>query len=112
MLKALAWKEWREQRPLVLTGLGVSAVLPLFMMAGMMATTANRNFSNIIDIMGLALLFFVWPLIAAATGATAPTWRMTACASCCRVRSRRRGCGASRWPSGWRHFSPSSPVAS
>ena len=70
MLKALAWKEWRQQRPLILAGLGIAAVLPLFMMAGMMATTANRNFNNIIDIMWLALLFFVWPLIAAATGAT------------------------------------------
>ena len=70
MLKALAWKEWREQRPLILAGLGIAAVLPLFLIAGMMAATANRNFNNIIDIMGPALLFFVWPLIAAATGAT------------------------------------------
>ena len=29
MLRALVWKEWREQRPLVLAGVALAAVMPV-----------------------------------------------------------------------------------
>ena len=51
MLKALAWKEWREQRPLVLTAMAIAALLPLFFITGLAATSSSYQFEYLIALL-------------------------------------------------------------
>ena len=69
MLKVLAWKEWREQRPVVAAGCGIALAMPLFMMAGVTVTELNPTFEDVVGMVPIALFAFVWPLLAAAAGA-------------------------------------------
>ena len=69
MLRALIWKEWREQRSVMLAGIGIAAVLPFFMMAGLSVDRQNTTFGDVLEALLIALLAFVWPLFAAAAGA-------------------------------------------
>jgi len=71
MTRALLWKEWRTQRSLVLAGLAIAAVLPLFLMAGALATSSRYRFGDLVAALPPLLTLFVWPLLAAATGANA-----------------------------------------
>jgi ABC-type transport system involved in multi-copper enzyme maturation permease subunit len=71
MTRALLWKEWRTQRSLVLAGLAIAAVLPPFLMAGAMATSSRYRFGDLVAALPPLFALLVWPLFAAATGATA-----------------------------------------
>jgi len=68
--RALAWKEWREQRPVVLAGLALTVSMPLFLAAGLLATQREVTMNNLADGMPILILGLVWPLFAAACGAT------------------------------------------
>lgn len=70
MLKALAWKEWREQRPLVVTAMAIAALLPLFFIAGLAATSSSYQFEYLIALMRPILVGFVWPAFGAAIAGT------------------------------------------
>ncbi len=41
--RALVWKEWREQRLVVLAGLGLTLAMPLFLAAGLLAMRARGS---------------------------------------------------------------------
>jgi len=68
MLKALAWKEWREQRPVVVAGVAISAVLPFFVVAASMLNNDGR-LDQIVEVLPVAFMAGWWPLLAAASGA-------------------------------------------
>jgi len=70
MLKALLWKEWRAQRPLVLAGIGIAAIFPLVMFVGI-ATSAGSRGGEDAPIVAFLTMMCVWPVLAAAFGATA-----------------------------------------
>lgn len=77
MTKALFWKEWRTQRPLVFAGLGLAAIMPLFLMAGLMASSYNWRVE---DLMGMTIPIFamlIWPLFTLAIAGTAFAADMT-----------------------------------
>ncbi len=71
MLKALVWKEWRTQRPLVLAGLATSAVLPSFLMIGAKVSAPDRAVEDFLAIVPFALVLFVWPLFSVCIGTLA-----------------------------------------
>ena len=68
-IRALAWKEWREQRPVLLMGLLVSALLPLFLAAGSTALRGGSGFSDVADVQLVVLACIVSPVFVTATGA-------------------------------------------
>jgi len=70
MLKALLWKEFREQRQLILAAWLLALVLPLFLVAGMAAGTPDYEFGALGPMVSAVLMMFVWPVFALATGAT------------------------------------------
>ena len=70
MLRALLWKEWRTQRPLVLAGVGISALLPLAMMVGMASGARWSNSQDAAVVAAILTMLCVWPVFAAAMGAT------------------------------------------
>jgi ABC-type transport system involved in multi-copper enzyme maturation permease subunit len=65
---ALAWKEWREQRPLILAALGSAVAMPFFMIAGSIVTSRKIDVSALADIMPVIFASLLWPLFAAAAG--------------------------------------------
>jgi hypothetical protein len=67
--RALLWKEWREQRPIVFTGLLLSAAMPFFLIAGASTMKREIDFNALAGTMPLFLATVVWPLLAAACGA-------------------------------------------
>ncbi|MBI3448675.1 MAG: PD40 domain-containing protein [Acidobacteria bacterium] len=70
MLKALFWKEWREQRPLVVAGLVLAALWPIFIAVWSASARGGRSLATL----GGDLLFtnalILWPLLAVAAGAS------------------------------------------
>jgi len=70
MLRALAWKEWREQRPVILSGLVLAALLPLFLIAGASGMARSANLADLAGLLPAAYALLLWPLFAAAAGAT------------------------------------------
>lgn len=70
MLKALAWKEWREQRPVIYTGAILVALMPLFLAAGLPLSGPNMEMIDLVGMIPVALGIFVWPILAAAAGAS------------------------------------------
>ena len=66
MLKVLAWKEWREQRPAVLAGMALAAVLPAFIAAGSVLQDGTPG--DLLTALPMVFLGGLWPLMAAATG--------------------------------------------
>jgi len=70
MTRALLWKELREQRQLVLAAWLIVAVLPLFLIAGMFATTPDYELAALGEMLPTVVMLFVWPVFGAATGAT------------------------------------------
>jgi len=71
MIRALAWKEWREQRSLVLSGLALAAVLPLVVFAGGAALSTVVSLRRLADVVPVVFAVLLWPLFALAAGATA-----------------------------------------
>lgn len=69
MLKALLWKEFREQRQLILAAWAIALVLPLFLVAGMAAATPSYELAALGRILPLVLMMLVWPVFALAIGA-------------------------------------------
>jgi ABC-type transport system involved in multi-copper enzyme maturation permease subunit len=63
------WKEWREQRTVVLTGLLVAALMPFFLMAGLSAASKPLDLNTLAEVLPGLYFFMVWPLFAAAAGA-------------------------------------------
>lgn len=68
MIRALVWKEWREQRPLVLAGVAATLVLPLFVL--MASLGAFRGDSIAQQVLPALTIMVLLPMFAAATGAT------------------------------------------
>lgn len=69
MTRALLWREWREQRRLVLAAWGITLVLPLFLVAGMKVGAPGYELGALGGMLPIVVLFGVWPVIAAASGA-------------------------------------------
>lgn len=69
MVKALLWKEWREQRPIVLTGILLAALLPFFMMAGRAGYGGKTDLATLVAATLLVNVCVLWPLFAAVAGA-------------------------------------------
>ena len=67
--RALLWKEWREQRPIVVTGLVLSLLMPFFLMAGASTMKREIDYNALANVMPLFLALAMWPLLAAACGA-------------------------------------------
>lgn len=70
-MRALAWKEFREHRPMVASGLAVSAALPLLLMAVTSATARGLDVAGVDEAMLLIVPCLVWPLFASLAGAAA-----------------------------------------
>jgi ABC-type transport system involved in multi-copper enzyme maturation permease subunit len=70
VLRALAWKEWREQRPLVLAGLGVAALMPFFQAAGASAMSRSIDLASLAEVLPVVFAALLWPIVAAAAGAS------------------------------------------
>lgn len=70
MTRALLWKELREQRHLVLAAWLIAAILPLFLVVGMLSTTPDYELSALGQMLPIVVVFLVWPVFGAATGAT------------------------------------------
>ncbi len=68
-VKALVWKEWREQRPLVIAGLLLAAAMPLFLIAGAATLQRSVDLATLADAMPLFLAGLLWPFLTAACGA-------------------------------------------
>lgn len=68
-IRAMAWKEWREQRSVLLGGIVIVILLPLFLGAGSAAFRGEIDFGWISEALVLSLLCLVWPTFAAAAGA-------------------------------------------
>jgi ABC-2 type transport system permease protein len=66
MLKVLAWKEWREQRPAILAGFALAAVLPVFVAAGSVLQDGSPR--DLLTPLPIVFLGGLWPLMAAAAG--------------------------------------------
>lgn len=67
MLKALAWKEWREQRPVVIAGVAISITMPFFVMAGSMVNNDGR-LDRVLEPLLFGIMGGWWPLLGAAAG--------------------------------------------
>jgi hypothetical protein len=70
MLRALAWKEWREQRPLVYAGVILVAAMPLFLAAGLPLTGPSWGVIDLLGVLPVVLGAVVWPVLAVAAGAS------------------------------------------
>ncbi len=70
MLRALVWKEWRQQRSIVAVGAGLGFILPAIVyLVGQ--TASNRMYAiDFAELMPFLMAIFVWPLFAAIVGAT------------------------------------------
>jgi ABC-type transport system involved in multi-copper enzyme maturation permease subunit len=70
VLRALAWKEWREQRPLVLAGLVVALFMPLLLVAGASGMSRKLDIASLAEVLPVFFAALLWPIIAAAAGAS------------------------------------------
>ncbi len=71
MLRALIWKEWREQRPLVIAGIALSTLMPFVLFAVAAATMPRFNGQRLADMTVVAFALLMWPMFAASAGAGA-----------------------------------------
>jgi len=71
MHRMILWKEWREQRLLVLTALGLSVLMPLLMLMIASGDSARRgvDLRDVADLLPVLLLGFAWPCFLLAAGA-------------------------------------------
>ena len=70
MLRALLWKEWREQRSIALAGVALAAVVPAMIVAIGVSTGGSSNFLEISDMVPFLSAVLIWPLFAALAGAS------------------------------------------
>jgi hypothetical protein len=70
MIKALLWKEWREQRGIAFAGAAVALLIPLMTIGIASASNAPDYFLDVTDIVPFLFGMVVWPLFAALAGAT------------------------------------------
>jgi ABC-type transport system involved in multi-copper enzyme maturation permease subunit len=70
MLRALVWKEWREQRPLLLSGLVLAAIWPLFIIAMNLSTSRPLGLVSVAESLPVAYALVLWPLFTVAAGAS------------------------------------------
>jgi len=68
--RALVWKEWREQRPVALAGLALAILLPLILVAATARAPRPLDAAALAGLLPGLYLWFLWPLFAAATGAS------------------------------------------
>lgn len=70
MSRALAWKEWREQRSVMTAGAGMAVALPLFVLAGMKAAGSRpMDPTGLADMLLALFAGILWPMFAVAAGA-------------------------------------------
>ena len=70
MTRALVWKEWREQRPIVIAGLALALALPPLLAVGMTAIGRYKDLASLAGTVPGIVAVLMWPLMAAACGAT------------------------------------------
>jgi len=70
MLRALVWKEYREQLPVAVAGMAISLVLPFVVVSMVAATMSQADPMDMADVLRFVLAVMVWPIFAAAIGAT------------------------------------------
>jgi len=70
MLRALVWKEYREQLPVAVAGIAISLVLPFVVVSMVAATMSQADPMDMADVLRFVLAIMVWPIFAAAIGAT------------------------------------------
>jgi ABC-type transport system involved in multi-copper enzyme maturation permease subunit len=71
MLKALLWKEWREQRSIALAGMALAALVPAMIVAIGVSAGSASDFLDISDMIPFLSAVLIWPLFAALAGASA-----------------------------------------
>jgi len=69
MIKALLWKEWREQRGIAFAGAAVALMIPL-MTITIASASGAPDFLDVADVVPFIFAMVVWPLFAALAGAT------------------------------------------
>jgi len=69
MIRALLWKEWREQRAIAFAGAGLAVLIPVIVVA-MAAASRTPDFRDTADVVPFLFAMVVWPLFAALAGAT------------------------------------------
>jgi len=69
MLRALVWKEWREQRSLMVAGTALAATLPLLMFVVATMTLPRVSGQGLADVTMLAFVLMLWPMFVAAAAA-------------------------------------------
>ncbi|HZI95431.1 MAG TPA: ABC transporter permease subunit [Patescibacteria group bacterium] len=71
LIRALAWKEWREQRALVVTGVALAILIPLLLMVGEAAAGRPLDMATLAGILPGIYILMLWPLLSVAAGAAA-----------------------------------------
>lgn len=71
MLKALVWKEWREQRSLLATGVALAVMLPLVLFVAATMALPSVTGQRVVDMTTLAFILMLWPIFVAGAGAGA-----------------------------------------
>lgn len=69
MIKALLWKEWREQRAIVGVGLALALLTPVLLGVWVLATGGRRQLWMATELAPFINAAIVWPLLAAIAGA-------------------------------------------
>jgi ABC-type transport system involved in multi-copper enzyme maturation permease subunit len=69
VIKALLWKEWREQRGIAFAGAAVALMIPL-MTITIASLAGAPDFRDVSEVVPFLFAMVVWPLFAALAGAT------------------------------------------
>ena len=69
MTRALFWKEWREQRPIVLAGLAAAIAMPFFALIGTSVFGGSFRVDSLSQVLPALGIIALLPLFACATGA-------------------------------------------
>jgi len=69
MLRALLWKEWREQRQIAAAGIGLALIMPVIIFA-VVLSSGDVYRGDIADMIPFMMAAVVWPLFAALAGAS------------------------------------------
>lgn len=69
MPSGLVWKEWREQRTVMLAGMGIAVALPFFLMAGASTMGRGIDYADLAAVLPFFHAALIWPLFAAAAAA-------------------------------------------
>ena len=71
MIEAIAWKEWREQRVLVGSGIALALLIPIMMLASVDQLGKQLLVTDPTELLRPCYILLLWPWIAAAAGAGA-----------------------------------------